>query len=152
MTSFFPETGEGWREKATKTPFVLTWGALCKVIISFMKVHSKKRKKPTKRMERQEKKITFPPLPSLYSPVNKRRGGNGWRRTSSGGIPGLFAARQTASRESIQPFFCFSHSLRQQTFDHSTMTRVFPHYMVHLDEKMKRTEARRAEIKTTLFE
>lgn len=70
-------------------------------------------------------------------------------------LPGDFAVRQTATRDSIQPFLCFSHSLRQQTFDHPTMTGVFPHYTVHPDEKMKRTETRttrRAEMKTTPFE
>ncbi|CAB1415991.1 unnamed protein product [Pleuronectes platessa] len=42
---------------------------------------------------------------------------------------------------------------RRQTFDRSTMTRVFPHYTAHLDEKMKRTEMTRGtETRTTPFE
>lgn len=43
----------------------------------------------------------------------------------------------------------------KKTFDHSSVTRVLPHYMVEPDEKMKRTETRmmrRAEMKTRVFE
>lgn len=79
MTPFFPETGEGWREKGTKTPFVLAWGALRKIIISFMKVHRKKWKKPTERMDSQGKKITFPLclcfMPSLTTDETAMDGG-----------------------------------------------------------------------------
>lgn len=41
------------------------------------------------------------------------------------------------ANRSVQPFLSFFHSLRWQTFDQSTMTRVFPHYTVHPDEKRK---------------
>lgn len=40
-----------------------------------------------------------------------------------------------AKRNEGKLFSCFFHSLSQHTFDHSTMTKVFPHLTVHLDKK-----------------
>lgn len=130
------ETGEIWREKGTKTLFVFTWGVLARVIITFMKVHGKKVEEAHRKKGETGEENYFSPLPSLYAPFNKRWDGNGWRRPSSGGILGLLWARRTRTPERIQPFLCFSHSLRHQTFDHPTMTGLLPHYVVHLDEKL----------------
>lgn len=153
MTFLFQKTGEGWREKDTKTPFVLTWGALAKIIMSFMKVHRKKWKKPTKRMDRQEKKITFPLCLRFMPPLTRdetAKEGWGLLQEASWG----FCAKQTGTRETIQPFLCFLHSLKQRTFDHSTMTGVFPHYTVHHDikKKMKKRLRKITEMRTTPFE
>lgn len=70
---------------------------------------------PSKKKESWEKKITFPLYLCLMPPFNKRWGWCGWRRPSSGGIPGLFRVRQTETRVRVQPILCLFHSLRQKT-------------------------------------
>lgn len=120
MTPFFPETGEGWREKATKTPFVLTWGALAKVIISFMKVHSKKWKKPTKRMDRQEKKITFPLCLRFMPPLTRDEtamDGGGLLQEASRGFCTCEANRNEGAHSALLVFLPFIKTANLWPFD-----------------------------------
>lgn len=109
MTPFFPETGEGWRETGTKTPFVLTWGALAKIIMSFMKVQCKNWKKPTKRMDGQEKKITFPLCLCFMPPLTREEtamDGGGLLQEASRGFCGK-AYRNEEEHSALRLFLPF---------------------------------------------
>ena len=150
MTSSFSETGEGWREKGTKTPFVLTWGALAKIIISFMKVHSKKVVETHQKNGETGVENYFSPLPSLYAPFDKRWAGDGWRRTSSGGILGLLQSEvkqeggSTFSSSCVSPFIKAA-SLWPLHNDWSSLS-------LHGPPQWKDTVGRGAEMKPAPFE
>lgn len=92
----FSRNRQDVKREGYKNPIRSLLRSPCEGNYNLYKVRGKKKKKkPGERREETGEENYFSPLPSLYAPFNKRRGGNGWRRPSSGGIPGLLWVRQT---------------------------------------------------------
>lgn len=139
MTSFFPETGEELKREWYKDPIRSHLrGSRQDNYKLYESTQQKVEETHPKEWIDRRRKLLFPSafaLCPLYQETRRQLMEEAFFRRH----PGAFAGRMM---ERIQLFLCFSHSLKQQTFDHSTMTRVFPHYMVHLDRKKKDEEDR----------
>lgn len=86
-------------------------------------------KSPAKEGKRQGKKITFPLCLRFMPPLTRDEAamdGGGLLQEASRGFCGW--GKQERPRR-IQPFLCFSHSLRRRTFDQPTMTGLLAHYV-----------------------
>lgn len=93
-------------------------------------------------MDRTGEVNYFSPLPSLYAPFNKRWGSGGWRRPSSGGIPGLWQRgnRQRGRAFTLLVFLPFINPAN--LWPSYNNDRSFPHYMVHFDKRRWRGQQR----------